>query len=54
MDPKIAILHKVSEHGRTPSQPSPCMVHAVLWDSRTLIFGVLATPDPLLKAAGVG
>lgn len=44
MDPKIAILHKVSENGRTPSQPS--------WDSRVLSFGVLATLGPHLKVAG--
>lgn len=53
MDPKPAILHEVSENGKTPSQPYPCMVH-VLWDSRTLIFGVLATLGPLLKVAGDG
>lgn len=52
MDPKIAILHKVSENGRTPSQPSSCMVHAALWDSRILSFGVLATLGPHLKVAG--
>lgn len=54
MDPKIAIWHKVSESGMTLSQPSPCMGQAVLWDSRTLIFGVLATFGSLLKVAGVG
>lgn len=53
MDPKPAILHKVSENGRMPSQPSTCMV-CVLWDSRTLIFAVLAALGPLIKVAGDG
>lgn len=53
MDPKPAILHKVSENGRIPSQPSTCMVR-VLWDSRTLIFAVLAALGLLIKVAGDG